>query len=544
VPDAIVIGAGHNGLVAANLLADAGWDVLVLEEQPEPGGAVRSGELTLPGYRHDRFSSFYPLGVASPVMRAMELERHGVRWRRHPVAVAHPGPEGLAALVAADPEETRASVDAFAPGDGERVGRWTDYWARVGDALMESLLSPFPPVRGGARLAAVLGPRGLLELGRLGTLSVRRFGEEEFGGEGARRLFAGNALHADFMPESPGSALYGVVLCGLASAHGFPVPEGGAGAITAALVRRLGARGRIECGVRVRRIVVRGGRASAVLTDDGRRLGARRAIVGAIDAPQLLGELVGADRLPACTREGLRRFEWDNATVKLDFALSGPIPWAAPGAERAGTIHVADSVDALTETTAQLSRGLVPGRPFLVAGQYARADPTRAPAGGEVFWAYTHVPRAVRGDAGGDGITGAWDEREAERFAERMTDEVERLAPGFRDRVRARSITTPQDLEAQDRSLNGGAINGGTAQLWQQLVWRPIPGAARAETAVPGLFLGSSSAHPGGGVHGAAGANAARAALRTRPLQALRRPRALRMGDEHARAVEDAAGAG
>jgi phytoene dehydrogenase-like protein len=523
VADAIVIGAGHNGLVAANVLADAGREVLVLEEQPEPGGAVRSGELTLPGYRHDRFSSFYPLGVASPVMRSMELERHGVRWRRHPIPVAHPGPDGLAAYVGADADETRASLDAFAPGDGDRFARWMEYWHRIAPPLLDALFSPFPPMRGGARLAAALGPRGLLELGRLGMLSVRRFGEEEFRGEGARRLFAGNALHADFTPESPGSAVYGLVLCGLAAEHGYPIPEGGSGAITDALVRRLGDRGRIECGVRVERVVIRGGRAAAVRTADGRELEAG-AIVGAIDAPQLLGGLVGRDRVPETTRRGLDRFQWDNSTVKLDFALSGPVPWTAPGTERAGTVHVADSVDALTETTAQLSCGLVPRRPFLVAGQYALADPTRAPAGAEVFWAYTHVPRDVRGDAGEDGLSGSWDEREAEVMAERMTGEIERLAPGFRALVRDRHVTLPADLEAQNRSLNRGSINGGTAQLWQQLLWRPWPGLARPETAIPGLYLGSSSAHPGGGVHGAAGANAARAALRTRPLEVLRRP--------------------
>jgi phytoene dehydrogenase-like protein len=524
VADAIVIGAGHNGLVAANLLADAGWEVLVLEEQPEYGGAVRSGEVTLPGYVHDRFSSFYPLGVASPVMRALELERHGVRWRRHPVAFAHPGPEGLAAYVASDPEETRASLDAFAPGDGERFQAWMDYWARIESPLLETLLSPFPPLRGGARLAAALGPRRMLEFGRLGMLSVRRFGEEEFRGEGARRLFAANALHADFMPESPGSALYGLVLCGLAARHGFPVVEGGGGRISDALVRRLGARGEIRLGVRAERIEIRAGRAAAVRTADGEVLEARRAIIGAIDAPQLLGDLVGPERLPERVRDGLRRFQWDNSTVKLDVALSGPVPWTAPGTERAGTVHVADSVDVLTEATAQLSRGLVPRRPFLVAGQYALADPTRAPEGHETFYAYAHVPRAVRGDAGPDGLTGRWDEGDGERFADRMADEVERVAPGFRDRVLARRVTTPGALEAQDRSLSRGAINGGTAELWQQLAWRPVPGSARPATSVPGLYLGSSSAHPGGGVHGAAGANAARAALRTGWAQALRRP--------------------
>jgi phytoene dehydrogenase-like protein len=241
-------------------------------------------------------------------------------------------------------------------------------------------------------------------------------------------------------------------------------------------------------------------------------------VLAAIDAPQLLRELVGEDALPAPVRAGLRRFEWDDATIKLDLALSGPVPWSAPGMERAGTVHVADSVDALSATASELARGLVPARPFLVAGQYARADPTRAPAGGETFWAYAHVPRRVRGDAAGDGLSGAWDAGDGERFAERMIGELERVAPGVRERVRALAITTPSGLQSGDRSLDGGAINGGTAKLHQQLPWRPMPGLAGARTHVDGLYLASSSAHPGGGVHGACGANAARAALGARSV--------------------------
>jgi phytoene dehydrogenase-like protein len=447
-----------------------------------------------------------------------------VRWRRGGVALAHPDPEGRAVLVAGDPETTAASLEPFGDGDGDAYLRMHAYWERIGGALLESILSPFPPLRGGARLAAALGgPRQALELARLGVLGVRRFGEEEFAGEGARRLYAGNALHADFAPESAGSALYGLLLCGLAQQVGFPVAEGGAGRLTDALVRRLGTRARIECGARAERIVVRGGRAVAVRTADGREHAAARAVLAAVDAPQLYRDLVDPAALPARVHRDIRRFQWDGARFKVDYALSGPVPWPARGMEQAGTIHIADSVDALTEAASQLARSLVPARPFLIAGQYAALDPTRAPAGADTFWAYAHVPRTVRGDAGGDGLTGRWDEREAERFADRVTAEIERVAPGFRDRVRARAIATPLDLQAQDRSLDRGAINGGTAQLHQQLVLRPIPGLGRAETAVRGLYLASSSAHPGGGVHGACGANAARAALA--PVRRLMRRR-------------------
>jgi phytoene dehydrogenase-like protein len=520
-PDAVVVGAGPNGLVAANLLADAGWQVEVLEAQPEPGGAVRSGELTLPGFVHDRFSSFYPLGVASPAMRAMDLESHGVRWRYPELPVAHPASDGSVAVVAGDVERTAASLEAFGAGDGDAWRRLYALWERVGDALLQALFSPFPPVRGGARLARRLGPRSALDFARFGMLPVRRLGEECFGGEGGRRLLAGNALHADFSPEHPGGGVYGWVLVGLAQQVGFPIPEGGSGRITDALVRRLEARGgRVRCDARVTELVVRRGRAAGVRTAAGDAVPARRAVLADVSAPALYLELLGREHVPARVLSALRRFQHGNATFKVDWALDGPIPWLAGDTARAGTVHIAESVDELTQTAAELVRRRVPAAPFLVCGQYARADPTRMPAGKEVFWSYTHVPHAVGGDAGDDGLTGDWDERERERFADRIAGQIERVAPGFRDRVLARAITAPADFEAQDANLVGGALNGGTAELHQQLVFRPIPGLGRSETPVPGLYLASASAHPGGGVHGGCGAIAARAALRERaPLR-------------------------
>lgn len=532
--DAVVVGAGPNGLVAANLLADAGWDVLVLEAQPEPGGAVRSGETTRPGFVHDRFSSFYPLVEASPVMRALELERHGLRLRHGEAAVAHPLSDGRAAVIyAKDLDRTCAGLEALAPGDGEAFARWMAYWDRIGPALVDTLMRPFPPVRGALRLAGALAsPRRAGEFGRLGMLPVRRFVEEEFAGEGPALLFAANALHADYAPETAGGGIYGLVLVGMAQQVGFPVAEGGSNALTAALVRRLeAAGGRVECGVPVERIRLQGGRAVGVATADGREHAAARAVLADVGAPQLYERLVGLEHLPERAKEGLRRFQYDHGTVKVEWALDGPVPWAAPEMAHTGTVHVAESVDALTLAMARIATRTVPERPFLVAGQYARMDPSRQPAGAETFWGYTHVPREVRADAGGDGLEGRWDDRERALMADRMEGELERFAPGFRDRVLARHVAAPPDLEAANANLVGGAINGGTAQLHQQLVLRPFPGLGRANTPIPGLFLASASAHPGGGVHGACGANAARAALRTRWAAEARRPlRALRPG--------------
>ena len=514
--DVVVIGGGHNSLVAANILAERGRSVLVLEAAGEPGGAVRSGEITEPGFTSDLFSAFYPLAAASPVIRSLELERHGLRWRRSPLAVAHPQEDGRCAAIAADVGETAASLERFAPGDGDAWRDLYGYWERAGVPLIEALLGPFPPVRGAARMAAALGPHGLLRFGRFALVPVRRLAEERFRGDGGAWLLAGNALHADLTPESSGGGLFGWILCGLGQQHGFPVPEGGAGRLTGALVERLREHGgRLECGVRVARVLVRRGRAAGVRTERGEEIAARHAVLAATGAPALFRDLVGEQHLPAGFVDDLRAFQYDNSTFKVDWSLDGPIPWTAPDARRAGVIHVADGIDFLTVVSAQLSRRLIPDRPFLVMGQYSMVDETRQPAGKETAWAYTHVPQRPAGDAGGE-LTGSWDERETEAFVARIEAEIERRAPGFRALVRARHVFTPAALEAANSNLVGGAINSGTAQIHQQLVFRPTPGLGRARTPVRDLYLCGASAHPGGGVHGAAGANAARAVLAAR----------------------------
>ena len=504
MPDAIVIGAGPNGLVAANRLADAGWSVDVLEASSTPGGAVRTEELTEPGFRHDVFSAFYPLAAASPAIRSLELERHGLEWCHGPLVLAHPLPDGRCAVISRDLDETAAALDTFAAGDGDAWRELYRLWRRIEPHILRAMVTPTPAVLGTLGLLRELGgPKALLRLARLGVLPVRRFAAEQFDGDGAALLLAGNALHADFTPDTTLGGFFGLVLCGLGQHVGYPFPRGGAGELTGALVERLESRGgRVTCNAYVDRVIVRDRRAVGVHVRDGGDVSASRAVLADVDAPRLYLELVGADHLPSELVADLRRFQWDWATIKVDWALDGPIPWAAGDARRAPVIHVADSVDELTQTTAELHRGLIPEQPFLVLGQYSMGDATRAPAGKETAWAYTHVSQRDR------------HESELPEVVEKIERRIEELAPGFRALVRERHVLGPSGLEERNPNLHGGAVNGGTAQLHQQLVFRPTPGLGRPETPIRGLYLASASAHPGGGVHGACGAIAARAALR------------------------------
>jgi phytoene dehydrogenase-like protein len=412
--DAVVIGAGHNGLVAANVLADAGWDVLVLERGDVAGGAVQSGELIEPGFVHDRYSAFYPLGAASPAFRALGLE---IPWRHGPLVLAHPAVDGSVAVLSRDVDETAAGLGE----DGERWRRVMETWVRAEPALLRGMFTPFPQVRSAVQLALEPGALRLLAPGLRGEL--------------ARRLIMGNALHTDVPPRSVGGRAFGLLLSAFGQRYGFPCVEGGAGRIVEALIDRAQARGvELRTGERVDRIPE-----------------ARRAVIAAIDIWEL-GRITGR---PA-------QVEPDPSTVKVDWTLDGPIPWLSEEARRAPVVHLGDE------------------HSFVLFGQYSMADPTRAPEGKETAWAYSHVLPD----------------------AEAIQTQIELHAPGFGALVRRRRV----------ERLPPGRINLGTAKLRNELVLRGRFG--RPETGIPGVYLGSASAHPGGAVHGAPGWIAAHAALR------------------------------
>jgi phytoene dehydrogenase-like protein len=507
--DAVVIGAGHNGLVAAANLADAGWDVLVLEAQPDPGGAVRSAEL-IPGYISDLYSAFYPMSVASPAIRALHLEDHGLRWTHAPAVLGHPrdGSDDDAPVIYRDPARTANDVARRQTHDGDNWWRLVELWKTIKEPLLGSLFAPFPPLRGPVQLLRKLGTADALRLARLLMLPASVMADELFDGEAARLLLLGNALHADVPIDAPGSGVMGFLMLMLAQDTGFPVPIGGAGQLTAALVKRATSAGaQLRCGVAVDAIDVRGDRAVAAHTADGRTVGVRRAVVADVSAPELYQQLLPRDALPARLFEDLKNFIWDTPVVKVNYALDHPIPWRSASLHGAGTVHLGADGHGLTRWLADLNTATVPVKPFLLFGQMTTADPARSPAGTESAWAYTHLPREHNDDASAD------------RLADSVDRVIEEHAPGFASHIVGRVVQRPSDLQSTDANLGGGAINGGTAQLQQQLIFRPLPGFGRAETPIRNVFLGSASAHPGGSVHGVCGRNAAHAALKSYGLR-------------------------
>ncbi len=512
--DAVVVGAGPNGLVAANALADAGWDVLLLEANAETGGAVRTAEVTVPGFRSDMFSAFYPLAAASPVIRGLQLEDHGLAWSHAQTVLTHALPDGRGAALSRDVSVTAAGLDEFSRGDGAAWVALAEQWARLRDPLLDALFTPFPPVRSMLRLLARARVPGALELARMAVLPVRRMGEELFDGEGARLLLTGNALHSDLTPDGAGSGVFGWLLAMLGQDVGFPVPTGGAQNLARALEHRFTAHGgRVRTGTRVEAVLVRDGRATGVRTAGGDTITTRRGVLADVDAPTLYGRLVGSEHLPAKLVHDLGRFQRDFSTIKVNWALGSRVPWTSSRAHGAGTVHLGVDHDGFVDFAADLTLGRVPERPFLLFGQMTTADPSRSPAGTESAWAYTHVPSSV-----------AWTGEAVAAHVDRMQAVVEQVAPGFGDTVLGRQVQSPADLYAADANLVDGSVNGGTASLHQQLFFRPTPGTGRPETPIDGLFLASASAHPGGGVHGACGWNAARSALgASSPTGGLRR---------------------
>ncbi len=464
--DAIVVGSGPNGLAAAITLARAGRSVVVYEANATVGGGVRSAELTLPGFMHDVCSAIHPLGATSPFFRTLPLAEHGLKWIYPPASLAHPFDGGAAALLVRSIRATAETLGLDAAAYRELMSPLVAVW----DQLAGALLGPLRPPR---------HPLALLRFGRRAIRSARGLAERLFAGERAQAFFGGLGAHAIMPLERSPSAAFGLVLGILGHIAGWPLPRGGAQQIAHALASYLRALGGA---------IVTG--APVASADD---LPPARAVLFDVTPRQLL-RLAG-DRLPAGYRRRLERYRYGPAAFKLDWALEGPIPWAAPACARAATVHLGGTLAEIAASERAAWEGQHAEIPFVLLAQPSLFDPTRAPAGKHVVWAYCHVPNASTFD-----------------MTERVERQIERFAPGFRDRILARSMMSPARLERYNPNYIGGDINGGVQDLWQ-LFTRPTLRLAPYTTPAPGLYICSSSTPPGGGVHGMCGYFAARAAL-------------------------------
>jgi phytoene dehydrogenase-like protein len=467
--DAIVVGAGPNGLAAAITLARAGRGVLVLEARPEVGGGSRSAELTLPGFLHDVCSAVHPLGRSSPVFSEWPLAEHGLEWIEPPVAIAHPLDDGSAALVHRDLDATAGGLGE----DGDAYRRLIGPVAADWDMIARELLGPLR-IGPGLRHPFAVGRYAINALQPV-TWLARRFRTPQ-----ARALLAGVAAHSFVRLEKPMTGLFALSLLASAHAVGWPIPRGGSQRIADALARYLRSLG------------------GEIITDHPVRslegLPPHRAVLLDLTPRQVLA--VAGERLGGIYAAQLRRYRYGPGVFKLDLALDAPVPWANRAVAEAGTVHLGGPLSQITAGERMVAAGRPVNRPFVLVAQPSLFDPTRAPEGKHVVWAYCHVPNGSTAD-----------------MTEPILAQLERFAPGTRDRIVGRSTMGPAALESYNPNYVGGDINGGLqdlAQLWTRPAIRLDP----YRTPDPTLFICSSSTPPGGGVHGLCGYHAARSALR------------------------------
>jgi phytoene dehydrogenase-like protein len=463
---ALVVGSGPNGLAAAITLAEAGLAVQVIEGADTPGGGCRTAELTLPGFRHDVCSAIHPLAAASPFFSRLNLPALGVRLRTPKVAFAHPLDGGRAAWVSGSVDETASRLG----NDMSAYRALLGPLVRDAPIIVPDLLAPLLTVPAHPLALARFAISGL----QPASMLARRFRTDE-----ARALLAGAAAHTMRPLTAPATGAYGLMFMTIAHAVGWPVVTGGSATLVEAMTARLAALGgEVETGRWVRSLTDLPS-ADLVLLDV---------------TPRQLADLA-AGSLATRHRRALDHFRYGPGVCKVDWALSGPVPWRSPACRQAGTLHVGGSFDDIERAEADVNAGRHPERPFCLLAQPGVVDPTRAPAGRHTLWGYCHVPAGSAAD-----------------MSSQIEAQIERFAPGFADLILARSVRTAADIERYNPNYVGGDINGGAATLRQTLL-RPTPRWNPYKTAVPGVYLCSSSTPPGGGVHGMCGAGAARAAL-------------------------------
>ena len=508
--DAIVVGAGHNGLATAVILAKAGWRVVVLERGAAPGGAVRTAEVTLPGFRHDLYATNLNIfaGGAFFAEHQQDLFAQGFAFAGadQPFASVFDADRWLG--VSTDPEEMGRRIARYSAADADAWGRLGAFFGAVAPTLFGVLGAPMPSA-GAAKVA--WDQRKALrhhwrDLTRLALQSPRELVEEHFESPEVQTLVATWGMHLDFPPDISGGAVFALLEAFAAAGHGMALGRGGAGTLIDALVAVIEANGgSVLTGAEVERIEVVGGRATGVRTVDGRHFAAERAVVANLTPPGLLRALDGG--LPdGDFRTRASRYRFGPGTLMVHAAVDDLPAWSASAELREHAyVHIGPGLDDLSLAYAQATAGLLPARPTIVVGQPTTVDPSRAPEGKHILWIQVRVvPGTIRGDAAGEIAATDWDEAK-EPYADRVLGLVEDLAPGLRDRILARHVISPLDLERDNPNLVGGDHIGGSHHFAQHFLFRPVPGWSRYRTPVDGLYLVGAATWPGGGVGAGSG---------------------------------------
>jgi len=509
--DAVVIGAGHNSLVTAILLAKAGWEVTVLERNEVPGGAIRTEEVTLPGFKHDLFAMSLGAFTGSAFFREYkdELFANGLEIVGSPKPFGSVFPDGTFVGVSTEVEETLAQIRALSASDAEAWQREHARFRQVAPHLFPLLAEPMPSVA--AATAMLRGVRALdmrwpFELARLTAQSPREFVEERFDRRELHALVAAWAMHLDFAPDVPGGAVFAFLNTFLFADHGMAIGRGGVRTVIDALVSMLrAAGGRLVTNTAAERIVVENGRATAVIAR-GERWDARRAVVANVTPAALYTRLLADTDAPADVRERAKRYRFGPGTMAIHLALDELPAWRAGEHVRDyAYVHLGPYLEDMGLAYQQAMAGQLPGRPMLVVGQPTVADPTRAPAGKHVLWVLVRVvPAVIGGDALGVIDARSWDDAKAP-YAERVLDILEEYAPGLRKQTRGRYVLSPTDLERWNPNLEGGEGLGGSHHLMQNFFLRPFPGWSRYRTPIDRLYMVGASTRPGAGTGAGSG---------------------------------------
>jgi phytoene dehydrogenase-like protein len=510
--DVIVIGAGHNGLVAGAYLARAGMSTLVLERNERVGGAVASGEITRPGFVHDLFATNQNLFLGSPAFAELgdDLARHGLGFATTDRPYSNVFPDGRSLRVYQDADRTRALLERHDSADAAGWDRLLELHDRFAPVLFElygTRMTSREALRQLARARRSLGAEGLDELAQLVASSTRALGDDFFATPEAKALVASWGVHLDFGPDVAMGALFPFLELFTDMRNGMSVVEGGASRLPEALagiVREAG--GEVRTSSPVRGVTVDGGRATGVELESGERIEAGRAVVANLTPGVLFSGMVPPESLPTAFRRRVARYAYGPGTMMIHAALSGPLTWAAGEDLHAfGYVHLAPYVDDMARTYAEALAGLLPSSPTLVVGQTTAIDPSRAPAGGHVLWVQVRmVPSRIEGDATGSIEARRWEDAK-QPLAERVLDKLERYAPGARDLLLDRTVLGPDDLERDNPNLVGGDSVGGSHHLSQNLIFRPVPGWSSYRTPVDHLWMVGAGTWPGAGVNAISG---------------------------------------